>query len=284
MKALFILFLFLPLFTLAQTKKQTVTYDVVHLKSGKVLYGKIVALDANYVLTFRDEYQRMYYLSKEMYEYIEEDRSFQKRIRNIDTLVKVRKVDEWDFNIGINTFLAGVDAGFTPDAYYISSNSNGMYFETPVCLSVGTGKYFRQQHFIGINLDVKALGGPQSFYQVSGQYSFQYDQYKTDVARYIPVQIGWQNLTTTETFQVSNITMPPMPIDLEKSYETSVQSYLLGVGHGWSFIGKDKHYWNLEFMFYKGMLVKHNMISNDLYNPTLNYQTAGGQFKLSYHF
>ena len=52
-----------------------------------------------------------------MYEYIEEDRSFQKRERNIDTLVKARKVDEWDFNIGLNTFFAGIDAGFTPDEY-----------------------------------------------------------------------------------------------------------------------------------------------------------------------
>jgi hypothetical protein len=225
MKALFILFLFLPLFTLAQAKKQTVTYDVVHLKSGKVLYGKIIALDANYVLTFRDEYQRMYYLSKEMYEYIEEDRSFQKRVRNIDTLVKARKVDEWDFNIGLNTFFAGIDAGFTPDEYYLSSNSNGMYFETPICLSIGTGKYFRQQHFIGLNLDIKALGGPVAFNQITAQYRFQYDPYKTDVARYIPIQVGVQNLITTETFQVPDITMPPMPNYLEKSFETIQKKY-----------------------------------------------------------
>jgi hypothetical protein len=284
MKALFILLFFLPLFIFAQTKKQTVTYDVVHLKSGKVLYGKIVALDANYVLTFRDEYQRMYYLSKEMYEYIEEDRSFQKRVRNIDTLVKARKVDEWDFNIGLNTFFAGINAGFTPDEYYLSSNSNGLYFETPICLSIGAGKYFRQQHFIGLNLDVKALGGPRAFYQVAGQYHFQYDGYKTDVARYIPIQLGFQNLITTETFQVPDMTMPPMPNYLEKSYETMVKSYLLEIGHGWSFIGKDKHYWNLEFLIYKGILVKHGIITNDLFVPKLNYQTAGGQFKLSYHF
>jgi hypothetical protein len=198
--------------------------------------------------------------------------------------VKARKVDEWDFNIGLNTFFAGIDAGFTPDEYYLSSNSNGMYFETPICLSIGTGKYFRQQHFIGLNLDIKALGGPVAFNQITAQYRFQYDPYKTDVARYIPIQVGVQNLITTETFQVPDITMPPMPNYLEKSFETMVQSYLLGVGHGWSFIGKDKHYWNLEFMLYKGILVKHGVITNELFYPKLNYQTSGGQFRLSYHF
>jgi hypothetical protein len=104
------------------------------------------------------------------------------------------------------------------------------------------------------------------------------------VARYIPIQFGFQNLISTETFQVPDITMPPMPNYLEKSFETMVKSYLLGIGHGWSFIGKDKHYWNLEFMLYKGIFVKHGMITNELFDPKLNYQTAGGQFKLSYHF
>jgi len=284
MKAFFVLLFFLPLFTFAQNKKQTVTYDVVHLKSGKVLYGKIIALDGNYVLTFQDEYQRMYYLSKEMYEYIEEDRSFQKRVRNIDTLVNTRKVDEWDFNIGLNTFFAGFDAGFTPDEYYLSSNSNGMYFETPICLSIGAGKYFRQQHFVGLNLDLKAVGGPMAFTQIAAQYRFQYDPYKTDVARYIPIELGVQNSVTQETFQVPDMTMPPFPSYLEKTFETSIRSFQLGVGHGWSFIGKDKHYWNLEVIVYKGLLVNHRMITNDLFNPKLDYQTAGGHLKLSYHF
>ena len=87
----------------------------------------------------------------------------------------------------------------------------------------------------------------------------------------------------------TNVVSPVLPFitmspPLEKSFETMVQSYLLGVGHGWSFIGKDKHYWNLEFMLYKGILVKHGVITNELFYPKLNYQTSGGQFRLSYHF
>ena len=63
-----------------------------------------------------------------------------------------------------------------------------------------------------------------------------------------------------------------------------MSSLYLGVGHGFSFIGKDLHYLNFEILLYKGLLAKHTLISNELTLPNLNYQTAGAQLKLSYHF
>lgn len=283
------IFLFLlllaPCFSLAQkSKKQAVVYDVVELKNGKILYGKMIALDNNYVLTFKDEYNRMYYLSKEMYNYIEEDRTFQKRVRYYDSIVKPRKVDEFDFHVGLNTMFAGINNGFVADDYYVSSNSNGMYFETPICLNLGVGKYFKQQHFVGLEVDLKAIGGPQKFLQTDLHYQFFYDAMKSDVGRYIPINIGLQNLTTIETFQVPDMTMPPLPNYLDKDFAMNVQSLNLGIGHGWAFIGKDKHYWNLELLLYKGLWSNYTFITNELTDPQLIYQTSGAQFKLGYHF
>lgn len=279
------LLLLLPFITSAQrSKKQAVVYDVVELKNGKVLYGKMIALDNNYVLTFRDEYNRMYYLSKEMYNYIQEDRTFEKRVRYYDSIARPRKVDEFDFHVGLNTMFAGVNNGFIADDYYVSSNSNGVFFETPICLNLGVGKYFKQQHFIGIELDLKAIGGPQTFLQTALQYQFYYDAMKTDVARYIPISFGFQKLTTIETFQVPDITMPPLPNYVDRAFSMNVQSLNLGIGHGWSFIGKDKHYWNLELLLYKGLWSNYSFISNELTEPQLNYQMSGAQFKLGYHF
>ena len=283
------IFLFLlllaPCFSLAQkSKKQAVVHDVVELKNGKILYGKMIALDNNYVLTFKDEYNRMYYLSKEMYNYIEQDRTFQKRVRYYDSIVKPRKVDEFDFHVGLNPMFAGINNGFVADDYYVSSNSNGVYFETPICLNLGVGKYFKQQHFVGLELDLKAIGGPQKFVQTALHYQFFYDAMKSDVGRYIPINIGLQNLTTIETFQVPDMTMPPLPNYLDKDIAVNVQSLHLGVGHGWSFIGKDKHYWNLELLLYKGLWSTYSYITNELTDPKLNYQTSGAQFKLGYHF
>jgi hypothetical protein len=268
----------------AQRAKQNVLYDVVKLQNGQILYGKMLAMDNNYVLTFKDQYNRTYILSKEMYEYIEEDRSFSQRVKMVDSLVRPRKINEFDFHVGMNSLFAGIDAGFKPDNNYISSNSNGMFYETPICLSLGAGKYFQRQHYVGASLDFKAIGGPNSFSQYSVNYRFLYDRNKGNTARYIPITLGFQQCTATEYFSVPDLTMPPLPSNEPKVFETNVSSLHLGIGHGFSFIGKDLHYFNLEVLFYKGLWAKHSMISNELTLPNLNYQTAGAQLKLSYHF
>jgi small nuclear ribonucleoprotein (snRNP)-like protein len=54
MKALLFLFLLLPFINIAQRARQNVVYDVVKLQNGQILYGKMIALDNNYVLTFKD--------------------------------------------------------------------------------------------------------------------------------------------------------------------------------------------------------------------------------------
>ena len=285
-KIIYLLFLLIstPQMGIAQRAKQNVVYDVVKLQNGQILYGKMLALDNNYVLTFKDQYNRTYILSKEMYAYIEEDRSFTQRVKMVDSLVRPRKINEFDFHVGLNTLFAGVDPGFKPDSYYLSSNGNGMFYYTPICLSLGLGKYIHRQHYLGGSLDLKAISGPTTFSQYNLNYRFLYDRNKSNTARYIPITLGFQHLTSEETFQVLYPTMPPFPIYTEKTFETNVSSLYLGVGHGFSFIGKDLHYLNLEILLYKGLLAKHTLISNELTLPNLNYQTAGAQLKLSYHF
>jgi len=285
-KIIYLLFLLIstPQMGIAQRAKQNVVYDVVKLQNGQILYGKMLALDNNYVLTFKDQYNRTYILSKEMYAYIEEDRSFTQRVKMVDSLVRPRKINEFDFHVGLNTLFAGVDPGFKPDSYYLSSNGNGMFYYTPICLSLGLGKYIHRQHYLGGSLDLKAISGPTTFSQYNLNYRFLYDRNKSNAARYIPITLGFQNLTSEETFQVADLTMPPFPINTEKTFETTVSSLYLGVGHGFSFIGKDLHYLNLEILLYKGLFAKHTFISNELTLPNLNYQTAGAQLKLSYHF
>lgn len=285
MKSLVFLLLFMPYLTFAQVTKKPIVYDVVHLKTGKILFGEILEFNQkDGDLTFRDEYNRMYSLSREMYDYFEEDKVYQKRIKNVDSLIRARKIDELDFHVGINTLFAGINPGFKPDSYYLSSNGNGMYYYTPICLSLGVGKYLHRQHYVGLNADLKAIGGPTSFKQFNLNYHFQYDAMKNNLARYIPISLGFQNLTTDETFQVADLTMPPFPTTIVKNFETQVSSLHLAIGHGFSFIGKDLHYFNLEILFYKGLFAKHSLITNELTLPNLNYQTAGAQVKLGYHF
>ncbi len=285
MKSLVFLLLLMPFLTFAQVTKKPVVYDVVHLKTGKILFGEILEFNQkDGDLTFRDEYNRMYSLSREMYDYFEEDKVYQKRVKNVDSLVRARKIDELDFHVGLNTLMAGFDQGFSADEYYVQSYSNGLYFYTPICLSLGAGKYFHRQHYIGASIDLKAIGGPLSFTQYRAHYRFQYDGMKNNVARYIPISIGIQNTSDMEYFDVPDLTMPPFPTTVRKEFEVNVSSLNLGIGHGFSFIGKDLHYFNLEILLYKGLWAKHTMITNELTLPKLNYQSAGAQLKLSYHF
>jgi hypothetical protein len=284
-KILFFILLVFPALTQAQVTKKPVVYDVVHLKTGKILFGEIIEFNQkDGDLTFRDEYNRMYSLSREMYDYFEEDKVYQKRVKNVDSLVRARKIDEFDFHVGLNTFFAGIDPGFKPDNYYLSSNGNGMFFYTPICLSLGAGKYVHRQHYIGASVDLKAIGGPLTFTQYNANYRFQYDGMKNNVGRYIPLTLSYQNLTTTEFFEIPDPTMPPFPSNYQIEMETSVSNLNFGIGHGFTFIGKDLHYFNLEFLLYKGIWAKHSLITNELTLPNLNYQTAGAQLKLSYHF
>lgn len=285
MRLLVFLFLFVPFLSGAQVTKKPVVYDVVHLKTGKILFGEILEFNQkDGDLTFRDQYNRMYSLSREMYDYFEEDKIYQKRVKNVDSLVRARKIDELDFHVGLHTLFAGTDPGFKPDDYYLSSNGNGMFYYTPICLSLGLGKYIHRQHYVGLSADLKALGGPAIFSQYNLNYRFQYDAMKNNVARYIPIILSYQNLADNETFQVADLTMPPFPSTMEKTFETNVSSLNLGIGHGFSFIGKDLHYFNLEILIYKGLFAKHTLVTNELTLPNLNYQTAGAQLKLSYHF
>jgi hypothetical protein len=193
-------------------------------------------------------------------------------------------VDEFDFHVGLNTMFAGINNGFIMDDFYQSSNSNGMYFETPICLNFGIGKYFRQQHFVGLEFDLKAIGGPQTFFQSGVNYKYYYDAMKSDVARYIPLKVAHHNFSTIETFRVPDMTMPPLPTYTERDFAVDIQSLNIGIGHGWSFIVKDKHYWNIELLFYRGFWSKHSFISNGLSDPKISYQTAGAQLNLGFHF
>ena len=169
MRLLVFLFLFVPFLSGAQVTKKPVVYDVVHLKTGKILFGEILEFNQkDGDLTFRDQYNRMYSLSREMYDYFEEDKIYQKRVKNVDSLVRARKIDELDFHVGLHTLFAGTDPGFKPDDYYLSSNGNGMFYYTPICLSLGLGKYIHRQHYLGLSADLKALGGPAIF----SQYNF----------------------------------------------------------------------------------------------------------------
>ena len=259
----------------AQTKpKQVVVYDIVHLKTGKVLYGEIIEFNQkDGDLTFRDNYNRNYSLSREMYDFFEENVSYNKRVR--DTIVRPRKSDEFSFMLGLTQFAAGTDNGFVPDDYYIWTSGNGYFYDLPICMTVGAGKYLSRQHFVGLKADVKLLSGLDQFYSIGANYQFQYDGMKSNVAKYIPIRVNYGVRSSEESVDIQDLTMPPMTNNIQQNFDVTMSSIGLEFGHGFSFIGNNKHSWNLEFCFFK------NMVLNRIVTP-LPLGATGPNFNYSH--
>jgi hypothetical protein len=271
---------------LAQTKpKQVVVYDIVHLKTGKVLYGEIIEFNQkDGDLTFRDNYNRNYSLSREMYDYFEENVTYSKRIR--DTLVRPRKTDEFSFMLGITQFAAGTDNGFVADDYYIWSSGNGYFYDLPICMTVGAGKYLNRQHFIGLKADVKLLSELDQFYSIGANYQFQYDGMKSNVAKYIPIRVNYGVRSSEESVDIQNLTLPPITNNIQQTFDITMSSIGLEFGHGFSFIGNNKHSWNLEFCFFKNMVLRQAISPQSLGGsvPNFNFSQAGAKLSLSFNF
>jgi hypothetical protein len=271
---------------MAQTKpKQVVVYDIVHLKTGKVLYGEIIEFNQkDGDLTFRDNYNRNYSLSREMYDYFEENVTYNKRIR--DTLVRPRKTDEFSFMLGLTQFAAGTDNGFVADDYYLISYGSGYYFDLPICMSVGAGKYLSRQHFVGLKADVKLLSGLDHFYSIGANYQFQYDGMKSNVAKYIPIRLNYGVRSSDEWVNIQDPTMPPFSNYIQKQFDVNMSSLGIEFGHGFSFIGSNKHSWNLEFCFFKNMVLSQTITPIPLGAglPNFNYSQAGAKLSLSFNF
>jgi hypothetical protein len=262
-----------------------VVYDIVHLKTGKVLYGEIIEFNQkDGDLTFRDNYNRNYSLSREMYDYFEENVSYQKRIR--DTLVRPRKSDEFSFTLGLTQFAAGTDNGFVPDDYYLWSSGNGYFFDLPLCMTVGAGKYLSRQHFVGLRADVKLLSGLDHFYSIGANYQFQYDGMKSNVAKYIPIRLNYGVRSSEDWVDVQDLTMPPMTNNIQERFDITMSSIGLEFGHGFSFIGNNKHSWNLEFCFFKNMVLRQAVSPQSLGGsvPNFNYSQAGAKLSLTFNF
>jgi hypothetical protein len=262
-----------------------VVYDIVHLKTGKVLYGEIIEFNQkDGDLTFRDNYNRNYSLSREMYDYFEENVTYQKRIR--DTLVRPRKSDEFSFSLGLTQFAAGTDNGFVPDDYYLLSYGSGYYFDLPICMTVGAGKYLSRQHFVGLKADVKLLSGLNQFYSIGANYQFQYDGMKSNVAKYIPIRVNYGVRSSEEWVNIQDPTMPPNANYIQERFDINMSSIGLEFGHGFSFIGNNKHSWNLEFCFFKNMVLSQTITPVSLGGalPNFNYSQAGARLSLSFNF
>jgi len=188
--------------------------------------------------------------------------------------------------LGLTQFAAGTDNGFVADDYYIWSSGNGYFYDLPICMTMGGGKYLSRQHFVGLKVDLKLLSSLDQFYSIGANYQFQYDGMKSNVAKYIPIRVNYGVRSSQESVDVQDLTMPPFTNNIQKQFDVNMTSVGLEFGHGFSFIGNNKHSWNLEFCFFKNMVLSQSITPVSLGGslPNFNFSQAGARLSLSFNF
>lgn len=221
------------------------------MKDGRILRGQILIFEEkDGDITFQDLYGRKYSLTREEYSYFEENQIIRERKSKNDTIVKVRKENQFEFSVGLTYGTYMPTASFKPDAYYLQNLNNSYYF--PISLQLGAGKYFNRKNFVGVNLNYALISGASPTFNANLRYQFQYDAYKRNTACYIPVEFGYHSLNYSTSFYVTD-SIAPTQYSWIKQIDTDVKisSLNLGIGHGFNFMMKNTHSIALEFLVYK---------------------------------
>jgi hypothetical protein len=109
---------------------------------------------------------------------------------------------------------------------------------------------------------------------------------KSNVAKYIPIRLNYGVRSSEDWVDVQDLTMPPMTNNIQKEFDVTMTSLGLEFGHGFSFIGNNKHSWNLEFCFFKNMVLRQAVSPQSLGGsvPNFNYSQAGAKLSLTFNF
>ena len=91
------------------------------MKDGRVLRGQILIFEEkDGDLTFQDIYGRKYSITREEYKYFEENQFVKERKSKNDTIVKVRKENQFEFSIGLTYGSYVPTTIFKSDDYYFA--------------------------------------------------------------------------------------------------------------------------------------------------------------------
>ena len=249
------------------------------------LKGEILSYDATTgLLTFKGLDGKMYSFKSGEYKYFEYDKQFTSKVKN--TQVYPRKESEFEFSGGFRVSWVAIRDDFTADDYYV--NSNGGYWELPVSIYLGLGKYFSRRHFVGISGEIPVLSDGK-FFSGGLRYAYQYDAHKRNVAFYLPVELQYFHVKTDARFQVNDTVYDPQsggtvyyyPSDLNLEYKLS--SLSLSLGQGFSFIMKNKHSLALELSLVRFFPFESKYLNLDRESPKTKFTGSGFRFSLIYN-
>jgi hypothetical protein len=266
MNHLFLLFTVVLLSTMtafAQDSTQFVQYDVLYMKDGRVLKGEILSYDSQFGgISFKDPTGKVYNFGRDDYKYFVENQNFPVKKKN--TVIRPRKDSGIGFNIGVSTSYIVNTTTIEEDDYFVKEE--GWMNDMPISLYGTVGYYFSRQHFAGLSADFGMIADRKGYYAIGGRYVYQYDAHKTNTAFYVPIEAKYQHIemsdhyTTKDTFwyDPNSFSYPG-----HTNVVTSYNNLALTIGHGFGFILKSGHSFNVELSFMKCMVLSKEITDLD---------------------
>ncbi len=228
----------------AQDSTSYEVYDVIYMKDNRILKGQILSYDSQLGgISFKDIYGRVYNFSREEYKYFLEKQNFPIKVKKQKGLIE-RKSKGIRYSLGLNTaYFYGLEKIETDDL-------NSRKESTGLGLGVyGTvGKYFTRTHFLGATAEVGVMTS-QQYYNFGARYNFEYDLRKTNVSKYVPIELKYQNMFLQNSGLPYTEVTPNSSISGFYYPKTEFSTLFVSVGHGFGFILKQGGSFNIELAY-----------------------------------
>jgi hypothetical protein len=258
-------------------------YDVIYLKDNRVLKGQILAYDSQLGgISFKDIYGRVYNFSRDEYKYFKEKQNFPIKVKSKkQKVIFDRKNNGLRYSLGFNTsYFYGLEKRESDN---IDSRKDTQGMAISVCGTIG--KYFTRTHFLGATAEIGLLTiKNQRLYNLGVRYNYEYDKKQSNVAKYMPIEIKYQNmfLQNSAIDYSSNINSSNRYYPI-----TEFSTIFLSVGHGFGFILKQGGSFNIELAYQRHITLSqkfYDLRPEDAvgYNP--KFQVNGFRLGFSFSF
>ncbi len=279
---IFTLFLVMTSNIFAQDSTRYEVYDVIYLNDGRILKGQILAYDSQHGgISFKDLFGRVYNFSRQDYKYFLEKQNFPIKVKK-QKVLRERKSKGIRYGVGLNTsYFYGLEKSETNDLNS-RKESKGM----AIGVSGTIGKYFTRSHFLGANAEL-GLSSSQQYHNFGVRYNYEYDQKKTNIAKYFPIEFKYQKMFLENSgIPYTEIT----PNSYSEGYyfpKTEFSNLLFSIGHGFGFILKQGGSFNIELAYQRHITLSQKFYDlkpqdADGYNP--KFQVNGFRLGLSFSF
>ncbi|MEL6631110.1 MAG: hypothetical protein AAFQ83_06580 [Bacteroidota bacterium] len=255
---------------LAHAQDQPETYDRIVLKKGGILRGEILSFDEeDGDITFKDEYGRMYSLTREDYKYFEEDQPYKKKRRERtqgqdSAQVKVRKADAWALQMGVGASYLNLAESLRADDYFLGREK--VLNDLPLSLKASVGKYLNAQNYVGITVDYALLAESPSFWNTGLRYAYIFNT-KRNSSVYVPVELMLSQWITEDQYDIDDTTFVGSSGGFEypasEQLQSKIHALMLNAGVGYSFLFADKKAFNIELTFFLTGILNEELVDLD---------------------